>query len=116
MNSSVDTEKVDIAIALYGADWYKMAAYDQDDDDVSWHVENCMNYIITLSEDRVPVWNAPASLVLASANWSEIELLLLYQALLGEAAYNGYTPDPGMMTRINKTLAPRRRRASRIRV
>lgn len=106
MGNSVDREKVNYTTMLYGSDWYRMAAYDQDDDDITWHVENCMNYIITLSEDRVPSWCAPSSLALVNADWSELELLLLYQELLEEAIHIGYTPDTGMMTRINKAFAP----------
>lgn len=113
MGNSVDREKVNYTTMLYGSDWYRMAAYDQDDGDITWHVENCMNYIIMLSEDRIPSWRAPMTLVLVSADWSELELLMLYRELLEEAAHIGYTPDAGMMTRINKAFSPQWGRAPR---
>lgn len=109
MNKVIDREKVDFTALLYKGDWHKMACYDNDTDNIIWHITNCMNYIIMLSEEQVPSWQAPPDLELMTGDWSELELLSLYQELLGPALQAGYTPDSGMVTRVKKALSPRRR-------
>jgi len=104
----IDEIKVDETAFLYKTDWHVMSAYDQDTENIEWHVWNCMNYIVLLSEDRVPNWNVPPKLVIDTDTWNEYELLSLYQELLAPAVQAGYTADAGLLTRIKKALRPRR--------
>tara|TARA_B100000212_G_C27198224_1_gene457580 strand:+ start:61 stop:420 length:360 start_codon:yes stop_codon:yes gene_type:complete len=110
---SVDSEKVEFVALLYKSDWHRMSTYDQDTENITWHVTNCMNYIILLSEDVEPTWQAPPDLKLVPDEWNEYELLSLYQDLLAPAIQAGYMADAGMVTRIKKALRPRRYRAGR---
>ena len=104
----IDEIKVDETAYLYKTDWHVMSAYDQDTENIEWHVRNCMTYIVVLSEDRVPNWQVPPSLELDIEEWNEYELLSLYQELLAAAVQAGYSADAGMVTRIKKALRPRR--------
>ena len=105
----IDTEKVDLASLLYKSDWHRMSTYDQDTENIMWHVYNCMNYIVMLSEDVIPKWCAPPDLSLDPEDWNEMELLSLYKELLPAAVQAGYLADAGVATRIKKHLNPRRR-------
>ena len=104
----IDEIKVDETAFLYRNDWHVMSAYDQDTENIEWHVQNCMNYIIVLSEDRLPNWTVPPKLVIDTGSWNEYELLSLYQELLAPAVQAGYTADAGVLTRVKKALRPRR--------
>jgi len=114
MNNGVDRKKISHIAETYIKNWSRMAAYDQDDGDITWHVENCMNYIITLSEDNIPTWLAPSSLALVNAAWNEHELVLLYKSLVEAAVALGYTTDTGMMSRVKSVTLQRRRRVPRV--
>tara|TARA_B100001094_G_scaffold44694_1_gene39507 strand:+ start:4629 stop:4985 length:357 start_codon:yes stop_codon:yes gene_type:complete len=105
---SIDREKVDFTALLYKGDWYKMSCYDNDTDNIIWHINNCMNYIIMLSEEQLPSWQAPPDLELMTGDWSELELLALYQELLPKACVSGYIADAGVVNRVKKAFAPRR--------
>ena len=107
----VDSIKVDETAFAYKTDWHVMSCYDQDNENITWHVTNCMNYIVLLSEDRVPQWYVPGKLAIDAEQWNEYELLSLYQELLAPAVQAGYMADAGMVTRIKKALRPRRYRA-----
>ena len=107
----IDEVKVDEKAFAYKTDWHVMSCYDQDTENITWHVQNCMEYIIVLSEDRSPIWRVPPSLEIDTEEWNEYELLSLYQELLAPAVQAGYMADAGMVTRIKKALRPRRYRA-----
>ena len=109
----IDNVKVDETAYAYKTDWHIMSCYDRDTENITWHVTNCMNYIIVLSEDRKPGWYVPHKLALDVDDWNEYELLSLYQELLAPAVQAGYMADAGMVTRIKKALRPRRYRAGR---
>ena len=109
----IDQEKVDLARLYWIDDWDKMSAFDTDIENVAWHVENCMTYLIQLSEDVVPLYKPPPSIVL-DADWNEREMLLLYRDLLEPAERRGYVADPGMVTRIRQALPPKRVRVRRV--
>ena len=108
MKTSIDRDKVDFAALLYKGDWHKMACYDNDTDNIIWHMTNCMNYIIMLSEDCLPTWHCPPDLELLDGDWNEHELLALYKELLPTAVQRGYEEDAGMATRVKAALSPRR--------
>ena len=110
---NIDNIKVDEVAFCYKGDWHAMSCYDQDTENITWHVTNCMNYIIIISEDRVPNWNVPPGLEIDPEEWNEYELLSLYQELLAPAVQAGYMADAGMVTRIKKALRPRRYVAGR---
>jgi len=97
----MDIEKVEIVAYMYKQDWHRMSMHDQDRDNIEWHVENCMNYIIMSSEGVTTQWNAPPDLEL-DESWSEEELLALYYELLEPANQAGYKTDKGVMTRVHK--------------
>lgn len=105
----VDKEKISLTSDAYKDDWWKMSQYDQDYENVTWHVENCMNYIIIMSEDRIPNYSAPPHLALDVNTWNESELLTLYASILPTAAQAGYVADAGMAVRIKAFLKSRRR-------
>ncbi len=109
----LDEIKIDETAFAYKTDWHIMSSYDQDTENIEWHVYNCMNYIILLSEDRNPGWLVPPNLEIVTEEWNEYELLSLYQELLAPAVQAGYTADAGMLTRIKKALRPRRYVAGR---
>ena len=109
----VDNIKVDEMAYAYKSDWHVMSCYDQDNENIVWHVTNCMNYIIVVSEDRKPAYQVRDSLELDPEEWNEYELLSLYQELLAPAVQAGYMADAGMVTRIKKALRPRRYVAGR---
>lgn len=100
-NTTMDIEKVEIVSYMYKQDWHRMSLYDQDRDNIEWHVANCMNYIVMRSEDVLTQWNAPPDLEL-DESWTEEELLALYHELLEPANQAGYKTDQGVMTRIRK--------------
>jgi len=102
-----DEEKVDIAHMFWVDDWAKMEAYDVDAENVTWHVENCMTYLIQRSEEAESLYRPPPALELGE-DWTEAELLMLYRDLLDPAVRRGYEPDPGVITRIKRVLAPKR--------
>ena len=108
---NIDEIKVDETAFLYRHDWHAMSCYDQDAENITWHVQNCMNYIIMLSEDVMPSWQVPSMLKINVDDWNEYELLSLYQELLAPAVQAGYMADAGVVTRIKKALRPRRYRA-----
>ena len=110
---NIDNIKVDETAFYYKSDWHAMSCYDQDTENITWHVTNCMNYIIIISEDRVPNWNVPPGFEIDPEAWNEYELLTLYQELLAPAVQAGYMADAGMVTRIKKALRPRRYVAGR---
>ena len=111
MNNSktMDVEKVEIVSYIYKQDWHRMSCYSNDRDNITWHITNCMNYIILKSEDVECKWTCPPDLEL-DEGWTESELLSLYQELMEAAEQGGYNPDPGMVTRIRKRFAPVHRR------
>lgn len=109
-NKTMDMEKVEIVGYIYKQDWHKMGLYDQDRDNIEWHVDNCMTYIIVRSEDRESQWRCPPDLEL-DEDWTESELLALYQDLLDAAEQAGYKADPGMMTRVRRAFSPVWKRA-----
>ena len=110
---AIDQEKVELAALLYKSDWHRLSTYDQDTENITWHVTNCMNYVILLSEDQTPAYIPPPDLRLDADDWNEYELLSLYQELLPVAVQAGYMADAGVVTRIKKALRPRRYRAGR---
>lgn len=105
----MDIEKVEIVSYIYKEDWHRMSCYSNDADNIIWHIENCMNYIILRSENVEPQWNCPPDLILDDS-WTESELLSLYKELLEAAEQGGYKPDAGMITRVRKRFAPVRTR------
>ena len=105
---SIDQDKIEAMSLVYKSDWHVMSCYDNDRENITWHVLNCMNYIVVLSEDRVPNWAVPPGLEMDTEEWNEYELLSLYQELLAAAVQAGYSADAGMVTRIKKALRPRR--------
>lgn len=113
MSKNIDREKIEFTVMLYEGDWHSMSAYDNDNENITWHIENCMKYITLLSEDVVPQWNAPPDLELLSGDWNEAELLTLYSTLLPAAVKRGYVTDAGMAARIKRALTPRRIRVRR---
>ena len=110
-NKTLDIEKVEIVAYIYKQDWHRMSYYNNDADNITWHVENCMNYIIMKSEDQPTPWQCPPDLEL-DESWSEAELLSLYQELLDTAVKAGYYADAGMVTRVRKQFAPVRVRVA----
>jgi hypothetical protein len=108
-NEPVDKEKISETSESYKDNWWKMSQYDQDYENVIWHIENCMNYIIIMSEGMQPTYAAPPQLSLSAANWNESELLTLYASILPTAAQAGYVADAGMAVRIKAFLKSRRR-------
>ncbi len=111
MNNSktMDVEKVEIVSYIYKQDWHRMSCYSNDRDNITWHIRNCMSYIILRSEDVEPNWACPPDLEL-DEDWTESELLSLYQDLMEAAEQGGYKPDPGMVTRIRRHFAPKYKR------
>lgn len=107
MRDPIDQEKVDIMAMLYRADWNKMTSYDNDAENVEWHVSNCMTYIIQHSEGIKPAYRPTAHLCITE-DWNERELLSLYRELAVEANRHGVRPDKGMVTRVKRALSPRR--------
>lgn len=105
MNKTMDIEKVEIVAYIYKQDWHRMSCYNNDVDNVTWHIDNCMNYIIMRSEDLKSQWRSPPDLEL-DEDWTENELLSLYQELLGPAVAAGYVADAGMVTRVRRAFAP----------
>ena len=101
----MDVEKVEIVAYIYKQDWHRMSCYNNDIDNVAWHVDNCMNYIIMRSEDLESQWRSPPDLELDNG-WTETELLSLYQELLPPAVAAGYIADAGMATRVRRAFAP----------
>lgn len=110
-NKTMDIEKVEIVAYIYKQDWHRMSCYNNDADNITWHVENCMNYIIMKSEEQQTQWQCPPDLEL-DESWTESELLSLYQELLDVAVKAGYYADAGMVTRIRKAFAPVKGRVS----
>ena len=110
---TIDDTKVDEMAFLYRSDWHAMSCYDNDAENITWHVQNCMTYIVMLSEDQTPSWQVPDLLRIKTDDWNEYELLSLYQELLAPAVQAGYMADAGMVTRIKKALRPRRYVAGR---
>ncbi len=107
MRDPIDQEKVDIMALLYKADWEKMTCYDNDTENVEWHVSNCMTYITQKSEGVEPLYKPTPHLKITD-DWNERELLSLYRELAVEANKRGVRPDRGMVTRIKRALSPRR--------
>lgn len=110
---TIDDIKIDEMAFLYRSDWHAMSCYDNDAENITWHVQNCMTYIVMLSEDQTPSWQVPDLLKIDVDDWNEYELLSLYQELLAPAVQAGYMADAGMVTRIKKALRPRRYVAGR---